>query len=45
VPGGLGITPVLTHSVQAEGLSPQIGKANPKAYKSIRDARDWKNPT
>jgi hypothetical protein len=44
VAGGLAISPVLTHSVQSERLNPQIGKANPKAYKSIRYSRDWKNP-
>jgi hypothetical protein len=35
---------VLTQSVRAERLNPQIGKANPEAYRSIRDARDWENP-
>jgi hypothetical protein len=44
VAGGLGISPALTQSVRAERLNPQIGKANPEAYRSIRDARDWENP-
>jgi hypothetical protein len=38
VAGGLGISPALTQSVRAERLNPQIGKANPEAYRSIRDA-------
>lgn len=27
-----------------ERLNPRIGPANPQQYRSIRDAKDWKNP-
>jgi hypothetical protein len=28
----------------SERLNPRIGPANPRLYRSIHDARDWKNP-
>ena len=43
VPSVLAIPPDLTNSVQAERLNSRIGPANPQAYKSIGDAKDWKN--
>jgi hypothetical protein len=37
-------SPVQKDSVQAKRLNPGIGLANPQQYKSIRNAKEWKNP-
>ena len=31
-------------SVQTDRLDPRIGRANPELYRSVVDAKDWKNP-
>ena len=36
--------PIQNDSVQAGRLNARIGPANPQRYKSIHDAKDWKNP-
>jgi hypothetical protein len=33
-----------TDFVQSERLNAQIGPANPRLYRAIRDGKDWKNP-
>jgi hypothetical protein len=36
--------PLQNQPVRAGRLDPQIGRANPQRYKSIRDGQDWENP-
>jgi hypothetical protein len=36
--------PMQSGSAQTGRLNPRIGPAAPEWYKSIRDAKDWKNP-
>jgi len=40
----LAASPAQQRTAQVERLNPRIGPARPQQYRSILDAKDWKNP-